>query len=36
LRSVRANMLGTVMNKHEVPRGAAAEAGYYSVVATDK
>ena len=31
LRSVGANVLGTVMNKYEAPRGSTAEIGYYSV-----
>jgi capsular exopolysaccharide synthesis family protein len=35
LRSVGANVLGTVMNKYEVSRGSAIEAGYYALVPTD-
>jgi capsular exopolysaccharide synthesis family protein len=35
LRSVGANVLGTVMNKYEVSRGGAAEAGYYPTAPTD-
>jgi capsular exopolysaccharide synthesis family protein len=35
LRSVGANVLGTVMNKYEVSRGGAGEAGYYPIAPTD-
>jgi capsular exopolysaccharide synthesis family protein len=35
LGSVGANVLGTVMNKYEAPRGRATEDGYHSIVPTD-
>jgi capsular exopolysaccharide synthesis family protein len=35
LRSVGANVLGTVMNNYETPIGSAAETGYYSAPTTD-
>lgn len=35
LRSVGANVLGTVMNRYEAPRGRATEDGYYPLVPTD-
>ena len=35
LRSVGANVLGTVMNKYEAPRGSISDTGYYSVGRTD-
>jgi capsular exopolysaccharide synthesis family protein len=35
LRNVGANVLGTIMNKYEMPKGSAAEAGYYSAAQAD-
>jgi capsular exopolysaccharide synthesis family protein len=35
LGSVGANVLGTIMNKYEVPRARATEDGYYPIVPTD-